>query len=337
MFKFPRITPEKQDGPTNSEAQDLHTVAFGVSKSRLWLAALAALTPGLIGCGISSADSQAPQPESLPVTRVDDKQARALLTERMNSFEKLDISKHEEEFCSIAKAIDSLPRGSENVSLAQNLAYCAMWGRTSPATMQIVATTLENALRNSPISLKNSQEMYDYSPYCTLAMLSRYENKGVRVALEQPQYHAAMKYLEEMDSETAKIRFVFKDSNGKQLSPKDYTGKPVVINFWAPGCMPCLKEMPALSKLSGQFGSSVSFLGIATFDEDKRVRDYLSKHDTVKFPVVIQQSGDLAVKLGVGTIPATIVLDSHGKVFWRGSGTRSAERFQEVIEAALSH
>jgi len=50
----------------------------------------------------------------------------------------------------------------------------------------------------------------------------------------------------------------------KDLSGKPYAGKPVIVNFWATWCTPCLLEMPWLEELSRKYaGSGLSVLGLS--------------------------------------------------------------------------
>src|SRR5260221_5135090 len=53
------------------------------------------------------------------------------------------------------------------------------------------------------------------------------------------------------------------DATGAQQSLAQYRGKPVVVNFWASWCAPCVKEMPALSELQRQYAKKgIAFVGI---------------------------------------------------------------------------
>ena len=44
---------------------------------------------------------------------------------------------------------------------------------------------------------------------------------------------------------------IFEDFSDNKINLKDYTGKLVIINFWAVWCEPCKKEMPSLDNLDG--------------------------------------------------------------------------------------
>lgn len=72
--------------------------------------------------------------------------------------------------------------------------------------------------------------------------------------------------------------FNFKDIYGKELKLKDLKGKPLVINFWFAGCIPCLSELPELNALKEKYkNSDVIFLSM-TFEKKSVVINYLKKH-----------------------------------------------------------
>src|ERR1700751_853463 len=66
--------------------------------------------------------------------------------------------------------------------------------------------------------------------------------------------------------------FVLHDLTGKPVSLKDYAGKPVIVNFWATWCPPCLQEMPWFEEFSHTYaGSGLVILGLSTDLEGESV------------------------------------------------------------------
>ena len=66
--------------------------------------------------------------------------------------------------------------------------------------------------------------------------------------------------------------FVLYDFSGKSISLMDYAGKPVVVNFWATWCPPCLREMPWFEEVYRKNGgSSLIILGLSTDLEGESV------------------------------------------------------------------
>jgi len=47
----------------------------------------------------------------------------------------------------------------------------------------------------------------------------------------------------------------FKDETGKAMTLADFSGKALLVNFWASWCVPCREEMPALDEIAGEYNS----------------------------------------------------------------------------------
>jgi thiol-disulfide isomerase/thioredoxin len=104
---------------------------------------------------------------------------------------------------------------------------------------------------------------------------------------------------------------------GGELVFAELRGKPLVVNFWATWCPPCVKEMPELDRFSRDFQSrGWQVVGVAV-DGPTPVREFLHK-TPVGFPIGLAGFGgaQLARELGNsgGGLPFTVVFDAAGKV-----------------------
>jgi thiol-disulfide isomerase/thioredoxin len=96
-----------------------------------------------------------------------------------------------------------------------------------------------------------------------------------------------------------------------------FKGKPVVVNFWASWCGPCVKEMPELSAMQREYQKKgITFIGLGV-DSEKNINDFLTKVP-VAYPVYVTGFGgaDLARSFGnnAGGLPFTVVIDSKGAI-----------------------
>ncbi len=81
--------------------------------------------------------------------------------------------------------------------------------------------------------------------------------------------------------------------DGKTLGPADLAGRAVVLNFWAPWCPPCVKEMPELDRFARSAAArNTVVIGLA-IDEEPAVRKWIAAHP-VGFPVSILGYAGLA-------------------------------------------
>jgi thiol-disulfide isomerase/thioredoxin len=115
----------------------------------------------------------------------------------------------------------------------------------------------------------------------------------------------------------------FQQPAGGELQMASLRGKPLVLNFWATWCPPCIKEMPDFDRFHREFSTrGWQVLGLAV-DSPKPVRDFLQR-----LPVgyAIGLAGfdgtDISRRLGnaQGALPFTVLLDARGRVLQRKLG-----------------
>ena len=136
-----------------------------------------------------------------------------------------------------------------------------------------------------------------------------------------------------LDSETQQVLWnaEFDTPDGQVLKMQNLQGKPLVINFWATWCSPCVEEMPLLDIFFRQNASKGwQMVGLA-IDQPSRVRQYLSQN-AISYPIGL--AGLTGTELGrylgneVGGLPFTVVLNGKGGVIQRKLGKLSAQEIQ---------
>ena len=106
--------------------------------------------------------------------------------------------------------------------------------------------------------------------------------------------------------------------NGAKVEiPRDWAGKPTLVNLWASWCAPCLKEMPELQAFaSEQAANGVQVVGIA-LDDAASVQAMLQRL-AITYPNLIDAPGpaDAGVRLGnpAGVLPYSILVSTDGRV-----------------------
>ena len=109
-------------------------------------------------------------------------------------------------------------------------------------------------------------------------------------------------------------KFKVVTEDGKTLTPTDFGGKLLVLNFWASWCDPCIRETPSLEEMSRLFaGKGVVVLGISTDTNEKRYKNFLSQYG-ISFETSRDPSADIATSYGTLQYPDTYIIDSNGKV-----------------------
>jgi peroxiredoxin len=223
----------------------------------------------------------------------------------------------------LALRIRQLPVVPNKLRLAMGLAGRATEGDFGHDTLQEVATTLADAIREQPPKEQDA--------YLELASLVRYEH--VSAALDSRQYAAAMAKLEADDQHRNEANFTLTDLSGKSWTLKDLRGKVVLVNFWATWCPPCRKEMPDLEILKQRFGpQGLVILGIS--DEDAATVQPFVTQQKVTYPILLDSGRKVNGLFQIDGIPKTFIYDREGEIVAQSIDMRTQKQFLEMLAKA---
>lgn len=96
------------------------------------------------------------------------------------------------------------------------------------------------------------------------------------------------------------------------ISLSDFRGKPVLLNFWATWCGPCVFEMPFIQGIFEESSDTgLVILAVNIGETPSTVRDFIQAGN-FSFPVLLDTSQDVALEYNVRGIPTTFLIDKDG-------------------------
>jgi cytochrome c biogenesis protein CcmG/thiol:disulfide interchange protein DsbE len=99
---------------------------------------------------------------------------------------------------------------------------------------------------------------------------------------------------------------------GEAVSLESLRGRPVVLNFWATWCGPCIQEHPALTRAAAA-RKDVTFLGVVYQDEEPRIREFQRRYGAA-YPSLFDPDGKTAIAYGIAGVPETFFIDAKGTI-----------------------
>jgi peroxiredoxin len=131
-----------------------------------------------------------------------------------------------------------------------------------------------------------------------------------------------------------------KGIDGKLVELRDIQkeGKPMVLNFWATWCKPCVKELNAIRDIYPDWLDEADFQFVAISVDDSRSQHNVGpfvKGRGWEYEVFIDVNSELKRALNVVNIPHTFLLDKDGKIVWQHSGYSTGDEdilFEKILE-----
>ena len=130
----------------------------------------------------------------------------------------------------------------------------------------------------------------------------------------------------------------FDTPDGGRIDMRALRGKPLLVNFWATWCAPCVREMPQIDRFHREWAPrGWQVLGLA-IDGPTPVREFLATRLQIAFPIGLAgvEGTELSRRLGNerGGLPFSVVLDAEGRIVERKLGET---HYDELVGWAREH
>ena len=135
------------------------------------------------------------------------------------------------------------------------------------------------------------------------------------------------KYIRKPDIKLNEIEIT--SLEGEVIDIQNYVGKPLVVNFWATWCAPCIKELAHFKKINNDFKGEIVFLLISE-EDSRKIIPFKNSFD---FDFVL--SSKSFETYGVNTWPTTYFYDNEGNLVNKYNGSLSLQNLKKYVDEIM--
>ena len=119
---------------------------------------------------------------------------------------------------------------------------------------------------------------------------------------------------------------------GSSVELAAFRGRPVLLNFWASWCTPCVREMPALERLHRRLGDRITFLGV-NHEDSRRAALRMLERTGATYPSAYDPDGTVAPRYGLRRgLPVTVFVSADGRIVGRRLGELSGRELASELD-----
>lgn len=166
---------------------------------------------------------------------------------------------------------------------------------------------------------------------CTLAVANTHP-RTLKIGDLFPEFKLDLMSATSADASAPKNSII---KQSKALS--DYLGKPLLLEFWASWCEPCIESLSHFSQMQKQYtGEQLQFLAVNVDEALTKANEFLIKHK-FQFLFAVDINGDLARTCRVKVLPMAFLINKEGRVVYisRGYDDFAAKALNAKIKAVL--
>ena len=116
--------------------------------------------------------------------------------------------------------------------------------------------------------------------------------------------------------------------DGNKIDFTNYIGKPLVVNYWATWCAPCINEFPFFEEVKQQIGNDVNFVMIS----DETIEKVKTFSATNSFTFNYLKSEKTLSEYDISVLPITYFFDSKGVLVAKHSTSLDIDTLTSLIE-----
>lgn len=125
------------------------------------------------------------------------------------------------------------------------------------------------------------------------------------------------------------------DLDGHPVASTHFTGKVLVLNFWATWCPPCRRELPELEAFHrAQQTNDVVVIGAATDEGGAAVVTPFVRREKLSYPILLADT-NVQQTFAVSTLPTTLIIGRDGRIAARYLGSLTQAELTKAVTPLL--
>lgn len=130
--------------------------------------------------------------------------------------------------------------------------------------------------------------------------------------------------------------FMLSDTYGNAHELWGLRGYPVLVNFWATWCVPCLGEMPALQTIFNKYqNNGLIILAVDGDGESFSDIDKYRQENGLNFPLLIDTDEYVSATYKIGVFPTSFFIDRKGVVQYINEGALDEQGFDNILKSTI--
>ncbi|NIF04516.1 TlpA family protein disulfide reductase [Chryseobacterium sp. Tr-659] len=125
--------------------------------------------------------------------------------------------------------------------------------------------------------------------------------------------------------DTTLTNLQLEDLSGKKISQQELLQKPLLVNYWATWCAPCVEELPVFENIQSKIKDKVNLVLIS--DESKGIVQNFKNKKNYTFPYLLSKN-----KLNFSVRPVTVLYNKKGELVAQTVGSITEEGILKMIE-----
>lgn len=109
---------------------------------------------------------------------------------------------------------------------------------------------------------------------------------------------------------------------GQSVSLADFEGEPMLVNFWATWCAPCVVELPSLDRFAAHYQGRLRVVAVALepTKTPNDIADFLKKRGIGEFAGYFDENGTFMRELAIRGLPTSFLIGKDGHILYRFEG-----------------